>query len=175
MERHAPGADKAVNVSANLLLAAPSAALISASSAGCCTWCALLMTMLAVLQGHWEPAFAEQSCAGSFSDVSWREGVSVTDDGVAAFGGAATVVFHWSVKEGSRAGDYFTLQIPEPIRRERTLAPFWLDSPTGEHIARVTWDGQTTRVHVDGLRRDPQQCLRGCELRRRLAGRDPPR
>lgn len=103
------------------------------------------MTMLAVLQGHWEPAFAEQSCAGSFSDFSWREGVSVTDDGVAAFGGAATVVFHWSVKEGSRAGDYFTLQIPEPIRRERTLAPFWLDSPTGEHIARVTWDGQTTR------------------------------
>lgn len=40
------------------------------------------MTMLAVLQGHWEPAFAEQSCAGSFSDFSWREGVSVTDDGV---------------------------------------------------------------------------------------------
>ena len=108
---------------------------------------ALLMTMLAVLQGHREPAFAEQSCAGSFSDFSWREGVNVTDDGVfeSRLGGVATVAFHWSVKEGSRAGDYFTLQIPEPIRREQTLSPFWLDSPTGEHIARVTWDGQTTR------------------------------
>ncbi|WP_126464223.1 SpaA isopeptide-forming pilin-related protein [Propionibacterium australiense] len=107
----------------------------------------LLVTMLAVLPGHREPAVAEQSCAGSFSNFAWREGPNVTSNGVfeSRRGGVATVTFHWSVKEGSRAGDYFTLEIPAPIRREQTLAPFWLDSPTGEHIAYVTWDGQTTK------------------------------
>lgn len=86
------------------------------------------------------PSAGAAECKGEISNVQWKNDTNIKDGVfVGSYGQGADVQFDWKVDPGAKAGDQFTLKLPNELSRlgNKDLT---LTAPSGEEVAKGTWD-----------------------------------
>ncbi|KPJ24973.1 hypothetical protein AOT31_01265 [Corynebacterium ulcerans] len=89
------------------------------------------------------PSAGAAECKGEISNVQWQNGTNIKDgEFVGSYGQGADVQFDWKVDPGAKAGDQFTLTLPNELSRlgNKNLT---LTGPNGEEVAKGAWDDVT--------------------------------
>lgn len=86
------------------------------------------------------PSAGATECKGEVSDIKWKTEINIKDGMfVGNYGEGADVQFAWKVDSGAKAGDQFTLKLPNELSRlgKNELI---LSTSGGQEVAKGTWD-----------------------------------
>lgn len=108
---------------------------------------ALVFSVLSVAAGTPTAHAQNRECAGTWDNLKWEEGSGIKNGSYTNVSQFAVASFDWSVPDTAKAGETFTLKLPDQLKPASGISTsFELKDASGIKVADAVWEGKTLRI-----------------------------